>query len=140
MYVSNSSLTKCETEAYMRGNIYTHGNLVESGKEKRRNMSEMLENYFRIGSMKNKHHKIDEHLRTMIRIIIWKQWKTAKKREWGLPKLGVEKWIEYKVANWGNRYQLVATKSVVKIEISKEILTKRGLISISDYYQKVAHI
>ena len=97
-------------------------------------------NYFRIGSMKNKLNSIDEHLRTMIRVIIWKQWKTAKKREWGLLKLGVEKWIAHKVANWGDHYQFVATKSVVKREISKEILTKRGLISISDYYQKVAHI
>ena len=30
--------------------------------------------------------------------------------------------------------------SVIKRAISKEILTKRGLISIFDYYQKVAHI
>ena len=97
-------------------------------------------NYFRIGSMKTKLQDIDEHLRTQLRVIIWKQWKTAKKREWGLLKLGVEKWIAHKVANWGNHYQLVATKSVVARAISKEILTKRGLISNSDYYQKVAHI
>lgn len=76
----------------------------------------------------------------MIRVIIWKQWKTVKKREWGLLKLGVEKWIAHKVANWGDHYQFVATKSVVKRAISKEILTKRGLISISDYYKKVGHI
>jgi hypothetical protein len=97
-------------------------------------------NYFRIGSMKNKLRKIDEHLRTMIRVIIWKQWKTASKREWGLRKLGVEKWIAHKVANWENHYQFVATKSVAARAISKEILTKRGLVSILDYYQKVAHI
>ena len=97
-------------------------------------------NYFRIGSMKAKLQQTDEHLRTMIRIVIWKQWKTSKKREWGLLKLGVPKWIAHKVANWGNHYQFVATKSVVSRAISKEILTKRGLISISDYYQKVAHI
>ena len=89
-----------------------------------------------IGSMKTRLQSIDEHLRTMIRVIIWKQWKTAKKREWGLLKLGVEKWIAHKVANWGNHYQFVATKSVVTRAISREILTKRGLISISDYYQK----
>ena len=76
----------------------------------------------------------------MIRVIIWKQWKTAKKRECGLLKLGVPKWIAHKVANWGDHYQFVATKSVLSKAISKEILTKRGLISISDYYQKVAHI
>lgn len=96
--------------------------------------------YFRIGSMKNKLHKIDEHLRTMIRVIIWKQWKTAKKREWGLLKLGVEKWIAHKVVNWGDHYQFVATRSVAARAISKEILTRRDLISTLDYYQKVAHI
>ena len=97
-------------------------------------------NYFRIGSMKAKIRQIDEHLRTMLRIVIWKQWKTARKREWGLLKLGVPKWIAHKVGNWGDHYQFVATKSVLARAISKEILTKRGLISISDYYQKVAHI
>ena len=97
-------------------------------------------NYFRIGSMKTVLQKIDEHLRTMIRVIIWKQWKVPKKRLWGLKKLGVENWIAHKVAYWGDCYQKVATKSIVTRAISKEILIKRGLISISDYYQKVAHI
>ena len=97
-------------------------------------------NYFRIGSMKQKLKSIDEHLRTMIRVIIWKQWKVPKKRLWGLLKLGVEKWIAHKVANWGDHYQFVAQKSVLKRAISKEILTKRGLVSIEDYYRKVAHI
>lgn len=97
-------------------------------------------NYFHIGSMKTALQKIDEHLRTMIRVIIWKQWKVPKKRLWGLKKLGVKNWIAHKVAYWGDCYQKVATKSIVTRAISKEILTKRGLISISDYYQKVAHI
>ncbi len=94
-------------------------------------------NYFRIGSMKQKLQSIDEHLRRMLRVIIWKQWKTAKKREWGLLKLGVPKWIAHKVANWGNHYQFVATKSVLSRAVSKERLTKRGLVSVFDYYQKV---
>ena len=97
-------------------------------------------NYFRIGSMKTKLQSIDEHLRTQIRVIIWKQWKTIRKREWGLLKLGVPKWIAHKVANWGDHYQFVATKSVLARAISKEKLTKRGLVSLSDYYHKVAHI
>ena len=60
--------------------------------------------------------------------------------EWGLLKLGVPKWIAHKVANWGDHYQFVATKSVLARAISKEKLTKRGLVSLSDYYHKVAHI
>ncbi len=93
-------------------------------------------NYFRIGSVKTKLQSIDEHLRTQIRVIIWKQWKTAQKREWGLLKLGVPKWIAHKVANWGDHYQFVATKSVLSRAVSKEKLTKRGLVSLLDYYLK----
>ena len=95
-------------------------------------------NYFRIGSMKTKLQSIDEHLRTQIRVIIWKQWKVPSKRAWGLLKLGVPDWIAYKVANWGDHYQFVATRSVLARAVSKEKLTKRGLVSLSDYYQKVA--
>ena len=90
--------------------------------------------------MKQKLQNIDEHLRTKIRVIIWKQWKVPSKRLWGLIKLGVPEWIAHKVANWGDHYQLVATKSVFARAVSKEKLTKRGLVSLFDYYQKVAHI
>lgn len=96
-------------------------------------------NYFRIGSMKTKLQSIDEHLRTMMRVIIWKQWKVASKREWGLLKLGVARWLAHKVANWGDHYQFIAYKSVLSRAVSKEILTKRGLVSVSDYYN-VVHI
>ena len=34
-------------------------------------------NYFRIGKMKTNMQKIDERLRTRMRIVIWKQWKTS---------------------------------------------------------------
>jgi group II intron reverse transcriptase/maturase len=97
-------------------------------------------NYFRKGSMKQKLQNIDEHLRTKIRVIIWKQWKVPSKRLWGLLKLGVPNWIAHKTANWGDHYQFIATKSVLARAISKEKLTKRGLVSLSDYYLKVAHI
>ena len=97
-------------------------------------------NYFRKGSMKQKLHSIDEHLRRQIRVIIWKQWKVPTKRLWGLLKLGVPKWIAHKTANWGDHYQFIATKSVLARAVSKEKLTKRGLVSLYDYYLKVAHI
>ncbi len=97
-------------------------------------------NYFRKGSMKQKLNSIDEHLRTQLRVIIWKRWKVPSKREWGLLKLGVADWIAHKTAYRGDRYINVATKSVLTRAISKEKLTKRGLVSLSDHYLKVAHI
>ena len=91
-------------------------------------------NYFSLGSMKEALTRIDERLRTRIRVIIWKQWKMKTKRLWGLLKLGVPRWIADKVSNWGNHYQQVAQKSVLKRAISKPVLKKRGLVSCLDYY------
>ena len=90
-------------------------------------------NYFRIGMMKRNLMRIDGRLRTRMRIIIWKQWKTSKKRFWGLRKLGVPEWMAKQSVGFENHYQAVA-KTVGLRKISKEILAKRGLLSCVDYY------
>lgn len=92
-------------------------------------------NYFRSGSMKKKMTKIDEHLRTKIRMIIWKQWKVPSKREWGLRKLGIDKDLARLTSYCGNRYYFVATKTCVVRAITKEKLTQKGLVSLLDYYE-----
>jgi RNA-directed DNA polymerase len=91
-------------------------------------------NYFSIGSMKVAMKKIDEHLRTMIRVIIWKQWKKPSKRLWGLRKLGVPTWIAESESQWGDHYQFVAKKSSLGKAVSKQVLSRKGLVSCLDYY------
>lgn len=91
-------------------------------------------NYFAIASMKTAMREADEHLRRMMRILIWKQWKVRKKRAWGLTKLGINPWQARLVAGMGDRYMMVSNQAAVKKAISKEILTKRGLVSTLDYY------
>lgn len=90
-------------------------------------------NYFRIGKMKTNLKRIDGHLRTRMRIVIWKQWKTSRKRYWGLRKLGAPKWMAKQAAGFADHYQAVA-KTTGLHKISKEILAKRGLVSCLDYY------
>ena len=90
-------------------------------------------NYFRIGKMKRNMQKIDKHLRTRMRIVIWKQWKTREKRHWGLRKLGAPEWMAKQSVGFANHYQAVA-KTTGLHKISKEILAKRGLVSCLDYY------
>ena len=94
-------------------------------------------NYFRIGSMKQKLERIDGQMRVRMIAIIWKQWKTRAKRVWGLRKLGIERKQAILMARMGNRYMVVAHNPTLKQAITKEKLTKRGLISLSDYYAKV---
>ena len=91
-------------------------------------------NYFCIGAMKGKMEKIDEHLRTMLRKVIWKQWKTPQKRAWGLRKLGIDNDLAKLTSYCGDRYEWVVRKTCVSRAISKEILTRRGLVSCVDYY------
>ncbi len=90
-------------------------------------------NYFRIGKMKQNMMRIDQHLRTRMRIVIWKQWKTSQKRYWGLRKLGAPEWMAKQSAGFADHYQAVAKTTGLR-KISKEILAKRGLISCVEYY------
>ena len=68
-----------------------------------------------------------------MRIVIWKQWKKSAKRHWGLQKLGAPEWMAKQLVSFNNHYQVVAKTIGVHL-ISKEILTKRGLLSCLDYY------
>lgn len=90
-------------------------------------------NYFRIGKMKRNMLRIDEHLRTRLRIVIWKQWKTRQKRLWGLRKLGIPEWMARQSVGFYDHYQAAAKTTGLR-RITKEILAKRGLISCIDYY------
>lgn len=90
-------------------------------------------NYFRMGSMKKILEKIDGRLRTRMRIVIWKQWKTREKRLWGLRKLGAPMWMAKQSAGFADHYQAVAKTTGLHL-ISKEILARRGLLSCLDYY------
>lgn len=92
-------------------------------------------NYFSIGALKCKMEKIDEHLRTMLRKVIWKQWKTPQKRAWGLRKLGIDNDMAKLTAYCGDRYEWMVIRTCVSRAISKEVLTRRGLVSCHDYYE-----
>ncbi len=91
-------------------------------------------NYFALGSMKTVLTDIDAHLRTRLRVIIWKQWKVPSKRQWGLQKLGIGKDRARQTAYMGDHYQWVVTKTCIVRAISKKKLSEAGLVSCLDYY------
>lgn len=94
-------------------------------------------NYFKIANMKNRITEIDEHLRTRIRAIIWKQWKVPARKEKALKQLGVKADIAYGLANTRKGYQLVCKTDWMKFAINIEKLRKRGLVFLLDQYTKV---
>ena len=94
-------------------------------------------NYFRIADMKNKLTKIDKHLRTRIRVIIWKQWKKITKRYKSLRQLGVSHEIALNCANTRKGYYQICKSRYIQFAINNERLRKRGLVFLLDQYEKV---
>jgi group II intron reverse transcriptase/maturase len=94
-------------------------------------------NYFRIANMKNVLRKLDERLRTRIRVIIWKQWKKTKKRCDALVKLGMSFELAFNCANTRKGYQQICQTRYIRFAINNKRLKKRGLLFLTDHYLKV---
>lgn len=91
-------------------------------------------NYYAISDMKTTMMRIDAHLRTRLRVILWKQWKVPSGRYHWLRKLGVNHNLARQTSYMGDHYQFVASRTCVKRAISKQRLVNNGLISCFDYY------
>ena len=89
-------------------------------------------NYFRIANMRQNIIDIDQHLRTRIRVIIWKQWKKITRREKALIQLGVEPKLAHNIACSRKGYQLICNTDWLKFAINIERLRKRGLVFLLD--------
>lgn len=116
---------------------WTRRNWSMNFRERIKKLNEVIRgwiNYFSMSSMKGKMKEIDAHLRTRLRVVIWKMWKVPSHRQWGLQKLGIKKDWARLTSYAGDRYQWVATKTCVVLAISKKRLTQAGLVSCLDYY------
>ena len=93
-------------------------------------------NYFRIANMRQTIIEIDKHLRTRIRMIIWKQWKKITKRYKALRQLGVSHEIAFACANTRKGYYQICKTTYIQFAINIERLRKRGLVFLLDQYTK----
>ena len=94
-------------------------------------------NYFRIANMKKKLVEIEQHLRTRIRVIIWKQWKKIRTRYEALKQLGVKDEIAFNCANTRKGYYNICQSTYVMFAINNERLNRKGLIPLLEQYEKV---
>lgn len=94
-------------------------------------------NYFRIANMRQSIINIDQHLRTRIRVIIWKQWKKITRREKALIQLGMEPTLAHNVACTRKGYYQICKTTYIQFAINIERLRKRGLVFLLDQYSKV---
>ncbi len=86
--------------------------------------------YFRIGKSKSALVRVEEQLRTRLRIIKWKEWKRVRTRIAELIKLGVPKAKAYQHANTRKSYARVAHSPILTSSLTKDYFTSIGLLSL----------
>ena len=91
-------------------------------------------NYFKIGSMKGLCERLDSNIRYRLRMCIWKHWKTPKNRAKNLIKLGISKRFAWSTAYYGAHIAYVCQGGAMNMAVTKERLTRFGLVSMVDYY------
>ena len=91
-------------------------------------------NYFRIGSMKGVCERLDSNIRFRLRMCIWKHWKTPQNRAKNLIKLGISRRFAWSTAYYGAHTAYVCQGGAMNMAVTKERLTRFGLVSMVDYY------
>jgi retron-type reverse transcriptase len=91
-------------------------------------------NYFKIGSMKKLCKELDSRIRYRLRMCIWKHWKTPQNRAKNLIKLGINRKYAWSTAYTGARIAYVCQRGAMNYAVTKERLTRFGLVSMLDYY------
>ena len=79
---------------------------------------------------------LDQNIRFRLRMCIWKHWKTPQNRAKNLIKLGVYKKLAYSTAYNGARIAHCCQGGAMNVAVTKERLTRFGLVSMLDYYTK----
>ena len=91
-------------------------------------------NYFKIGSMKTLCKELDGRIRYRLRMCIWKHWKTPQMRAKNLMKLGISKGYAWTTAYTGAKIAYICQRGAMNYAVTKERLTRFGLVSMLDYY------
>ena len=91
-------------------------------------------NYFKIGSMKGLCERLDSNIRFRLRMCIWRHWKTPQNRAKNLIKLGISRRFAWSTAYYGAHIARVCQGGAMNMAVTKERLTRFGLVSMVDYY------
>ena len=94
-------------------------------------------NYFKTANMKKVMKRIDEKLRSRIRVIIWKHWKKPKKQIKSLIQLGIPEEEAKGLTYCRKGYRYIGLSKVVQRALSNKRLKQRGIPSALEHYLKV---
>lgn len=92
-------------------------------------------NYFRIANAKSTMAKLDELVRTRLRINTWRRWKRVRTKVTNLLKLGLHKLKAYMWGNTSKGACRVAHSPILKRTLDMQYFRQRGYIGFYNYWQ-----
>jgi RNA-directed DNA polymerase len=93
-------------------------------------------NYFKIAKAKSSMQKLDEMIRTRLRIGTWRNWKRIRTKVVNLIKLGIEKSVAYMWGNTSKKACRIAHSPILLRSLDIKYFRKRGYIGFSNYYYR----
>jgi group II intron reverse transcriptase/maturase len=91
-------------------------------------------NYFGIAKSKSAVHKVEEFLRTRLRVIRWKEWKKIKTKIKELVLLGISKWKAYQFANSRKSFIRTAHSPILSTSLTNKYFRNLGLFPFLEVY------
>lgn len=116
----------------------TRSSDAKSESQKLTKLNELIRgwvNYFKIANAKSTMAKLDELIRTRLRISTWRRWKRIRTKVTHLLKLGLE---QTKAYLWGNTSKgacRVAHSPILKRTLDMKYFRKRGYVGFYNYWQ-----
>ncbi len=92
-------------------------------------------NYFCIATAGEPLKRLDELIRTRLRICIWKEWKNSKTRVRNLLKLGAKYQKAYEWGNSSKGYCRIAHSPILTTVLNNQYLNKLGYQSLLSTYK-----
>jgi group II intron reverse transcriptase/maturase len=89
-------------------------------------------NYFKLSEAKSVFERLDEWVRSRIRLCYWKQWKKVKTRIKELEKLGINSDKAYQWGNTRKGYWRTVHSPILNRALNNALLKKAGFVSLKD--------
>lgn len=112
----------------------SNGMGIEERREKLNQIVRGWTNYFRLADARSLLAKLDEWLRSRIRMVTWKRWKRIRTRFENLKKAGISKKQAWQWANTRKGYWRTAHSPILTKALSNERFKRIGYLSFSEYY------
>lgn len=96
-------------------------------------------NYFSIAQAKTITQRLDEYVRTRLRMGLWKEWKNCKTRVVNLLKLKASKQKSYEWGNSSRGYCRVAHSPILCTTLNNAYFTKQGYVGFYNTYKRLTN-